>query len=428
MSDFSNGMLKNNVDLGSASLTPPDNEDSKDTQNPDTINQYNAGQNEIIILSEYDKSAIIVIPCFLTCFIIVLFIVLYYLIKFDAVIYAIAFIALMILTLMISLFSLLYRNVKKRKLIKNESCNLLTVKEINFFGCSKSTFNFKLNNVIPDIINYSVTDEDTVSSYEALVIANTFKKNDIDIDLTLSDIKNKPIKELYHVFPEIKKSTYTPIGIRNFIGISPEIENPTQFNISKYMGKQSGASQTFSHYQLSKCMKMSDYFYSYYFNVPSCYCEGYLCLIITVSLTLIYIIWPFIILFTYDNVDVLATVIVIIVMLVIPSIIVLFNIIAINKYTLRMDIIYTNNFDTIFIAFLNHNGNSYKKTFIHAINSIERFIIESYNNSNDKSILKVVYKDKTFEDIFRIDESKYNLDGLLFILNEKINNSSYQQI
>ena len=93
-----------------------------------------------------------------------------------------------------------------------------------------------------------------------------------------------------------------------------------------------------------------------------------------------------------------------------------------------MDIIYSYNFDTIFIAFLNHNGNSYKKSFIHTINSIERFIIESYNNLNDKSILKVVYKDKTVEDIYRIDESKYSLDCLLFILNEKTNKSSYQQV
>ena len=85
-----------------------------------------------------------------------------------------------------------------------------------------------------------------------------------------------------------------------------------------------------------------------------------------------------------------------------------------------MDIIYSNNFDTIFIAFLNHNGNSYKKTFIHDINSIERFIFESFNNSNDISILKVVYKDKNVEDIFRIYENKDNLDWLLFILNEKV--------
>ena len=55
------------------------------------------------------------------------------------------------------------------------------------------------------------------------------------------------------------------------------------------------------------------------------------------------------------------------------------------------------------------------------MNSIESFFLESYNNSDNISILKVIYKNKNVEDIFRIDECQYNLEGLLFILNERIN-------
>ena len=168
-------------------------------------------------------------------------------------------------------------------------------------------------------------------------------------------------------------------------------------------------------------MKMSDYFYTYFLNIPCCYCSLRL-LIIIISLTIICLIYPIINFIITNNVDILTMVCLIIIFMVIPSIIIIINVIVNKNHYLRMDIIYSNNFDTIFIGFLNCNGNSYKKTFIHDINSIERFVFESYNNSNDISILQVVYKDKTVEDIFRIDESKYNLDGLLFILNEKINN------
>ena len=414
MSEDYNEMLKNNIDLEKASLptlTPPDN----------NANQYNITK-EMTIHKEKGKCDIIWNLFGMICFIIILFIVLFNLIKYNVSIFAIIFILIMIIILIVAAFLFLYLNVKHIKLIKNEAYNLLSVEEINLINFPKSTLNFNLNNVILDIIKYQISDEDVVFDREALVIANTFK-NDKDIDLNISDIKNKPIKETYHVFPEIKQNIYYTASLRNFIGISPEIENPTKFNINKYMGNSNDIYPTFSSYKLSRYMKMSDYFFSYYFIQPCCYC-GFKCLIITMLLTVIIIAFPITTIFIYDNVDVLVTVILIIVMLVIPSIIEVFNIIAINKYSLRMDIIYSKNFDTIFIAFLNHNGNSYKKTFMHNINSIERFIIESYNNSNDQSILKVEYKDKSIEVIFRMDEGKYNLEGLLFILNEKLNNSN----
>ena len=58
-----------------------------------------------------------------------------------------------------------------------------------------------------------------------------------EIDLNTSNIKNKPIKNLYYAFSGIKEGIYTSLSIRNFLGINSEIENPVKFNISKYMGK-----------------------------------------------------------------------------------------------------------------------------------------------------------------------------------------------
>ena len=330
----------------------------------------------------------------------------------------------------ISYFLYLYLKPKKLNIIRNESYNLLTVKIINFLNCSKSTLNFNLQNVIMDIINNLPLGEEEYKK-GVLVITNTFK-NGTDIDLNLSNIKNKPIKNTYYIF-DIRLSNYTTISLRNFLGISPEIENPVKFNINNYMGKSSDKLPKFGDLKLSRCMKMSDYFFSYYLEEPCCYCKnlnGFICIIITIPITLFFL--SLFIFGVFHNLkygyheEVISNVIIIIIILIIALVIIIVNIILINKYSLRIDIIYSQNFDTIFIALLNHNGTSYKKAFIHDMNSIERFIFESYNNSNAKSILKVVYKDKNIEDILRIDESKNNLDGLLFILNKNFTN--YQQV
>ena len=92
--------------------------------------------------------------------------------------------------------------------------------------------------------------------------------------------------------------------------------------------------------------------------------------------------------------------------------------------SLRIDIIYSQNFDTIFIGLINYFGNSYKKTFINDIDSIDKFILDPYNNSNNKFILKVVYKNQNIQNIFRINENKTILEGLLFILNQKLNSNN----
>ena len=399
------------------SLTPPENENYEGEQNICNVNQMTLQSNQ----TKFDLIASIIM---------ISFFILFMLLPVEINIFTkgeflpIFFFSLIILILIIAIILLvLFQKVKKINLIKNESYNLLTVKIINFLNCSKSIFNFNLKDVILDIIKYQIVSDGEVDKYEALVITNTFQ-NDKDIDLNLSNIKNKPIRNIYHIFPKIKLNNYTTISLRNFIDICPETENPVFFNINKYMGKSYAYLQTFSSYNLSRYMKISDYFFTYYFKESCCY-RRFNCIIILILLILFLEIVPIIGLI-YSKNDILIYVMMLIAILIIASIILIFSINAIKKYSLRMDIIFSQNFDTIFIALLNYNGTSYKKTFIYDMNCIERFILESYNNSDNISILKVIYKNKNVEDIFRIDECQYNLEGLLFILNEKIN--KYPQI
>ena len=419
-------MYTNNVDIGNFGLIPPESKDSKGIQNTYNTIQYNAKQNEMII--EEDNCGIICnsIPFFFV--IILATFILIMLIRSKVSFIPILIVSLVIIVLILLYILFLYLNVKHVKLIKNESLNLLTVKRINFLNLAKSTWNFNLQDVIVDIGTYKYRYKNRTSIKELLVITNTFK-NTTDIDLNSSNIKIKPIKNIYHVITGIKEKTYTTLSIRNFLGANPETENPVYFNINKYMGRSSDIPSSFIKYNFSRYMKISNYFFSYYPKKPCLYCDGYTCLIMTIIITLFFSSGPITGLILADTSkmdEFLPVLIMLIVFLIIGGIVIMLIIIGIKKYSLRMDIIYSKDFDTIFIALLNHNGTSYKKTYIHDINSIEKFIIDNYNYSNDKSILKVVYKNKNVEDIIILDECKYALDELLFILNERIN--KYQQV
>ena len=48
-----------------------------------------------------------------------------------------------------------------------------------------------------------------------------------------------------------------------------------------------------------------------------------------------------------------------------------------KKIIKRLDIIYSNNLDRMFISLVNNNENSFLRTFLFDINSIEKFIIEN---------------------------------------------------
>ena len=167
-----------------------------------------------------------------------------------------------------------------------------------------------------------------------------------------------PIKNLYHIFTDLKRNNYTTVSVRKFLGINLEIENPVIFNIYKYMGT-SGINPTFSDYKLSRYMKFSNHFFTYFLKEPCCYFSSKIRIIIAVFF-LSYFILPFF-MYYLKIFDILVTVICLVVTVLIYTIFLFFNVNAIIKHSLRIDIIYSSDFDTIFIALLNHNGHFYKK-------------------------------------------------------------------
>lgn len=402
----------------------PETKDFKEPQNTYNANQYNSSSNEIIIRMKYPCNYgpgivffVIIFAAFVVC-----------LVKFR---YAMAIMILTVLLLM-ALFSLIFcliASTKKIKLIKGQNNNTLKIEDITLINYPISTLIMNLQDVVVDKLQYTVSSEDSYYTRNAIIIANTFK-NSQDIDLNLSNIKNKPVENVYYIIKDtVETVDNTLLLIKNFIGNSSINENPAFFNIYKYMGKKDEEPLKYSKYKLNRYMRMSEHFFSFYFKEKCCILPKWKCIKLTLPIIVVllfeilFTVYPTIMFIEAPNKSYSGMISWMFITFFIPAIIAIIFIIRTCKQSLRMDIIYSSDFNQVFIALLNFRGSSYKKTFIFDLNLIERFILEPYKGSFDESILKVAYKDRTIQEIFRIDENKYVLEGLMFVLNQKLNSN-----
>jgi len=90
---------------------------------------------------------------------------------------------------------------------------------------------------------------------------------------------------------------------------------------------------------------------------------------------------------------------------------------------LRIDIIYSFNFDKIFIG-TSYDNENYCTTFELFINEIDRFILRK-NEINDKGFyLYVIFKGNSDKELCYIKDQQEELEGLLYILNKKVTGSN----
>jgi len=94
----------------------------------------------------------------------------------------------------------------------------------------------------------------------------------------------------------------------------------------------------------------------------------------------------------------------------------------------RLDWIYSNDFDRIFIGVVK-NDTSYVNTFIYQTNSIDKFILEL---KNEKYCFKILLKDGTNTEICRYKKKQEkNLNTFIYLINgqiNKINNVNQNQV
>ena len=89
---------------------------------------------------------------------------------------------------------------------------------------------------------------------------------------------------------------------------------------------------------------------------------------------------------------------------------------------IRIDFIYSKNFDIIFIGVVKKGEKSYAKTFEFKMDNIDKFILQNFEY-NTGFYLKVIFKDKQIQDIWPIEnKNQFDLKGLIYLLNERLIN------
>ena len=90
---------------------------------------------------------------------------------------------------------------------------------------------------------------------------------------------------------------------------------------------------------------------------------------------------------------------------------------------LRIDFIYSKTFDRIFIGLVNNNKKTYKKTFEFNMETIDKFVLQEIGLSNGYNLI-ALFKDNSNQQIYSLQKAKQdNLKGLVYLLNERIDNS-----
>ena len=306
-------------------------------------------------------------------------------------------------------------------LIKDAKSNIFEINTLNFFNQQISNEIYPLDNISIYNVSYDYIDSDTNNTVYryGLAIVNILK-NQFNLDSDRSCTKINPRKILCLLIDLLNDNQIKDIF--NTLGFPPEPDKHIFLNIYNYMGKTPDTSNPceFTSYKLSKYIKISDAYFSFYFNELRNNC----CFICLFSFIMIIGFFSFFSLLTFiyekDYIFLFIVIGGILCISILTLIIFLLQHINKKKIIKRIDIIYSNNFDKIFIGLVNYNENIFLKTFLFDINSIEKFILENKGEKN-KNNLKIILKNKEIQTICQIDETESALEGLLFILNEKLN-------
>ena len=317
-------------------------------------------------------------------------------------------ISILIIGIIITFFILIFSN-NKLVITKDESNNKVYIKVINYLCFPKKT-------IILDIENthfYASCESDPeVNNNITLIIINDHK-NLRDIDLDTSNIRKKPAK-FYYFFQNLNTGKDSSIQftekINNFI-------NPNKIN--QYpLNMERNLNHFCCKIYLRDSIKFSDNFYT--FNLDySCFYPCKYSFFIFLNIIIIIISINLLIDKSFeDQIKIIG-------LLLLPGVniilLLLYKCFEIFKF-LRIDCIYSKNFDRIFIGLVKLNEASYVKTFEYQINDIDKFILQRQANDNIINfILTVIFKNDESQNICIINNiNRENLEELAYFLNERI--------
>ena len=293
---------------------------------------------------------------------------------------------------------------------------------MNFLCCPKKKIVLDLENTYCYIEENTSTDSDgQTSATDILYIFNDYK-NLVGIDLNSSNIKTKPAK-FYYKFSGIslkygvQESTNE---LNRFLRGSTDFKNPFHFDVRKYMKKVYG---NISYTLSNRYVKLNDNFFIYHFKDTrsSCSCISIIMLIISFIFNCFFTTRMIVMIVREKDLSIR---IIYIICIIVPNIILYIIYKSLKccfENILRIDCIFSKDFDRIFIGLVKSSGTSYANTFEFQMNDIERFVLQKEENAVYN--LKVLFKNKETQDIYRItNKTQEELEGLAYILNERLIN------
>lgn len=300
--------------------------------------------------------------------------------------FSLFFIPLVIVAYILSIYYF-FNTRNKIEIEKDENKNVICIKSINWFCCKNKKF--ELSHFYFHI-GYIHDDRKNNHIFYRLFMIKDFE-NSSEIDLDASNVKNIPIKLYYYldyIWPNGEENLQKKLN--DFIGISPNHQSVFHFNIREYMKLE----PTEKEKQIEKMKELNPHMaklfnngnmghYSQYMK----FCENYFCYYIEE-------------LYSGKKGEIL-----------------------------RIDFIYSKNFERIFIGLVNNNEKSYKNTFEFQMNSIDKFILQKIGYEDKGYILKVNLKNSESLQIYSLkNATQENLRGLVYLLNEKLGNINNNQI
>lgn len=305
-----------------------------------------------------------------------------------------------------SLLLLIFSN-NKITIKKDIENNMVQIKLINFLCFPKLKFDCHIKDISFSTIYSSSYDPETGTSSESYSLS-IYNSNKNFIVLNENKIKTKPVI-FYYSFDNIS------------IGIN-QSESQFRYKINKFISSEGNSNVNFN-YQNKNIEVVSDRFFIH--NLRNS--NGRTCFdIFIIIIAIIFNIGIFsgVMVLLVNNKDFNLRIMGI---CSIPG----FNIILyiiyksikiIKENIIRIDCMYSKNFDKIFIGLVKYTKTSYVNRFEYEIKDIERFTL---NKEGDYYKLKVELKNKEIQQIYTIkNRTKEDLEELAYFLNKQFINNN----
>ena len=342
------------------------------------------------------------------------------------------FILLLIIMLIFPKKIVLEKDILNKKII---------LKRINYLCFTTMKLYFDLENTHFFVDSkLEISEESPSLSYKLIIIKDYL----LDNSLNESNIKQKPVKYIYsfnNIAVIYRIENFNKL-LNNFVGSSRDYKNPLLFDINIYL---KDTKIQLNYWQKGKYMKISDYFFTYYlksFKYGCCDKPTYGLISILVALISDAFLFGILMVIISVNYKINNFFIVFIIVMAIIFVFDLFIYIIYkflkfkNENILRIDFIYSKDFERIFIGLVQYTQTKYVNTFEFQKNNISKFFYKKEENNGVTYFnLKVEFKNNETQQICTLmKQSQDELEGLISFLNGEFivhtNHSlnSYEQI